>query len=390
MKIHINKQSQAPVREQLREQIIYLLGTGKLPVGSTLPSVRELARQLKVHHNTVSHVYADLVREGWLITRRGSRVVAVQQAGNASQDEGKPASLDDVIDRMVQFAQERGYPLQQLATRVRERLLAEPPDHLLIVEPEAEMGILMREEIRRTIGQSPAGCTVARLQQDPGMAIGAVLLSPVYLVDGLECIPSKDRRIIPLTYTSGDRHLDLVRSLRQPSAVGLLSVSPAILKTASGLLSPLIGTRHSFHPLLLEPATGNGEDGRPSVRHYTAQDYPAGPGVRSFAAADRKPNTGTAIAAKDGRQAETEELPLRSTADLGAIDLLFCDSMTYAAVKHPRRIMYRLLSDESLRDIASAAESLVLRATTERKRPAHKMQRFGLAETGDDGPGSVS
>src|SRR5262249_42712251 len=101
MKIHINKQSEVPVREQLREQIIYLLGTGKLLVGHTLPSVRELARRLKVHHNTVSHVYADLVREGWLITRRGSRVVAVQQAGSASEDEGKPASLDDVIDRMV-------------------------------------------------------------------------------------------------------------------------------------------------------------------------------------------------------------------------------------------------------------------------------------------------
>jgi GntR family transcriptional regulator len=368
MKIHINKQSEAPVREQLREQIIYLLGTGKLPVGSILPSVRELARQLKVHHNTVSHVYADLVREGWLITRRGSRVVAVQQAGSAGEDEGKPASLDDVIDRMVRFAQERAYPLQQLATRVRERLLAEPPDHLLIVEPEAEMGILMREEIRRTTGQSPAGCTVARLQQDPGMAIGAVLLSPVYLVDGLDCIPAKDRRIIPLTYTSGDRHLDMVHSLRQPSAVGLLSLSPAILKTASGLLSPLIGTRHSFHPFLMEPATGNGEAGRPSVRHYASQDYPAGPGVRSFAAADKKPNAGTAITAKDSRQAGTEELPLRSTADLGAIDLLFCDSVTYAAVKHPRRIMYRLLSDESLRDIASAAESLVLRATTARKK----------------------
>src|SRR5262249_30213211 len=158
--------------------------------------------------------------------------------------------------------------LQQLATRVRDRLLAEPPDHLLIVEPEVEMGILMREEVRRAIGQAPAGCNVSRLQQDPSVGIGAVLLSPVYLVDGLECIPSKDRRIIPLTYTSGDRHLALVRNLRQPSAVGLLSVSPAILKTASGLLSPEIGTRHSFHLFLMDPAAGNGGDGRPSIRHY--------------------------------------------------------------------------------------------------------------------------
>jgi DNA-binding transcriptional regulator YhcF (GntR family) len=369
MKIHINKQSEVPVREQLREQIIFLLGTGKLPVGSTLPSVRELARQLKVHHNTVSHVYADLVREGWLITRRGSRLVAVQQAGSASKGAGQPANLDDLIDLIVRFAQEHAYSLQQVATRVRDRLLAEPPDHLLIVEPEAEMGILMREEIRRAIGQGPAGCTVSRLQQDPGIAIGAVLLSPVYLVDGLECIPSKDRRVVPLTYTSADRHLDLVRSLDQPSAVGLVSVSPAILKTASGFLAPVIGTRHSFHSFLMEPATENGRDGRPSIRHYAVKEYPAGPGVRSFAATDKKPpDWEGALPADGGPQAAIGERMLPSAADLGAIDLLFCDSMTYAAVKHPRRIMYRLLSDESLRDIASAAESLVLRATTARRK----------------------
>lgn len=369
MKIRINKQSELPVREQLREQIIFLLGTGNLPVGSTLPSVRELARRLKVHHNTVSHVYADLVREGWLVTRRGSRIVAVQPASKASEEAGKPANLDDLIELMVRFAQEHAYSLQQVASRVRKRLLEEPPDHMLIVEPEAEMGILMREEIRRAIGQVPAGCTVSRLQQDPGMAIGAVMLSPVYLVDGLECIPLKNRRIVPLTYTPADRHLDLVRSLRQPSAVGLVSVSPAILKTASGFLAPVVGTRHSFHPFLMEPATENSRDGRPSIRHYELREYPAGPGVRSFAATDKKlPHRETALFPDGGPQTVTGERVQPSGADFGAIDLLFCDSLTYAAVKHPRRIMYRLLSDESLRDIAAAAESLVLRATTARTR----------------------
>jgi len=369
MKIHINKQSELPVREQLREQIIFLLGTGKLPVGSTLPSVRELARRIKVHHNTVSHVYADLVREGWLVTRRGSRLVAVQPAGNASKEAGKPANLDDLIGLIVRFAQEHAYSLQQVATRVRDRLLAEPPDHLLIVEPEAEMGILIREEIRRAIGQAPAGCTISRLQQDPGMAIGAVLLSPVYLIDGLECIPSNNRHVVPLTYTSADRHLNLVRSLNQPSAVGLVSVSPAILKTASGFLAPVIGKRHSFHSFLMEPATENSRDGRPSIRHYAVKEYTVRPGVRNFAATDKKPpDQETALSADGDPQIATGERMQPSAADLRAIDLLFCDSMTYAAVKHPRRIMYRLLSDESLREIACAAESLVLRATTAGKR----------------------
>jgi len=368
MRIHINKESEVPVREQLREQIIFLMGTGKLSIGDNLPSVRELARQLKIHHNTVSHVYADLVREGWLVTRRGRRLVAVQQFKGEGADAAKLANLDDLLDLIVRFADEHTYSLQQLATQVRERLLAEPPDHLLIVEPEAELGNLIREEIRQAIGQAPEGCTVSRLQQDPGMAIGAVLLTPCYLVDGLECLPSKNRCIVPLTYTSAEGHLDLVRGLRLPSAVGVLSVSPAFLKTASGLLAPIVGARHSLHAFLLEPPD-NRPDGPPTVRRYAVREYPAGPGVRSFVVTDKKLPGPEAVVPPNGRpQAEkTGELSPPSAGDLGAIDLLFCDSITYAAVKHPRRIMHRLLSSESLRDITSAAESLVLKATASRK-----------------------
>jgi len=369
MRIHINKESEVPVREQLREQIIFLMGTGKLSIGDNLPSVRELASRLKIHHNTVSHVYADLVREGWLVMRRGSRLVAVQQFKGEGADAAKLANLDDLLDFIVRFADEHTYSLQQLATQVRERLLAEPPDHLLIVEPEAELGNLMREEIRQAIGQAPEGCTVSRLQQDAGMAIGAVLLTPCYLVDGLECIPSKNRCIVPLTYTSAEGHLDLVRGLRQPSAVGVLSVSPALLKTASGLLAPIVGARHSLHAFLLEPTDKSRPDGPTTVRRYAVKEYPAGPGVRSFVVADKKlPGPEAALPLNDRPQSErTGELSPSSAEDLGAIDLLFCDSITYAAVKHPRRIMHRLLSSESLRDITSAAESLVLKATASRK-----------------------
>src|SRR5215813_12779149 len=103
MRIYINKQSEVSVRQQLHEQIIFLIATGKLAIGDTLPSVRELARQLKVHHNTVSHVYGDLAREGWLVTRRGSRLVAVQHARGINKD-AKPTNLDDLIDLIVRFA----------------------------------------------------------------------------------------------------------------------------------------------------------------------------------------------------------------------------------------------------------------------------------------------
>jgi len=198
--IHIDKQSEAPVHHQLREQIIFLMGTGKLSIGDTLPSVRELARQLGVHHNTVSRVYADLVRGGWLVNRRGSRLAVVRRAQAKAGDTGKSESLDDLINRTIRLARERGYSLQQLGARLRDRLLEEPPDHFLIVEPEKELGELMKEEVRQAIGCFPATCSITRLQENPNVAIGAVLLAPSYLLDGLDCIPSKDRTVLPITY----------------------------------------------------------------------------------------------------------------------------------------------------------------------------------------------
>jgi len=77
-----------------------------------------------------------------------------------TKEKPEPEDLEVLINRTIHVAQESGYSLQQLAARLRERLLEQPPDHLLIVEPETEMGELMREEIRQATGATPAGCFV--------------------------------------------------------------------------------------------------------------------------------------------------------------------------------------------------------------------------------------
>ena len=75
MEIRLSRESEVPLRRQLAEQIVFLIGVGKLRPGQQLPSVRELARRLKIHHNTVSGAYQALVRRTWLVRQRGSRLV---------------------------------------------------------------------------------------------------------------------------------------------------------------------------------------------------------------------------------------------------------------------------------------------------------------------------
>ena len=64
MQIVLSKDSDVPLRQQLADQIVFLITTGQLQAGEALPSVRALGRQSKVHHNTVSEAYQDLGAPG--------------------------------------------------------------------------------------------------------------------------------------------------------------------------------------------------------------------------------------------------------------------------------------------------------------------------------------
>jgi GntR family transcriptional regulator len=64
-------QSQVPAYEQIKEQIKALIISGNLVAGDILPSVRGLARDLKVSNITTIRAYADLENEGLVTTVQG-------------------------------------------------------------------------------------------------------------------------------------------------------------------------------------------------------------------------------------------------------------------------------------------------------------------------------
>jgi GntR family transcriptional regulator len=61
----------APIYLQIINYIKKDIIGGKLNPGEKLPSVRELAAELKVNPNTVSRVYQEIEREGITYTQRG-------------------------------------------------------------------------------------------------------------------------------------------------------------------------------------------------------------------------------------------------------------------------------------------------------------------------------
>jgi len=349
--IEINKESEDPVHVQLCEQIIFRIGTKDYPAGYVMPSVRSLARQLGISPNTVSVAYKELVERKWLIKRTGSRHIVLER----TKDEAEPQDVEGLINRTIHVAQESGYSLQLLAARLRQRLLEEPPDHLLIVEPESEMGELMREEIRQEVGTAPAGCFVHTLAANPAKAIGAVLLIPWYLESGLRRIPFQSTPIVPLEFSRPDPHVALIRQLPHPSVVGMVSISPAILKAASGVLAPAVGERHTSHEFRMEWPIG--KDG-PRFKHYSDEQYPVRPPVADFDAWKRQFNDATLAADSGSPHERVDSGPSLSSVDLDFVDVLLCDSIAYKAFTHRRRVRCPLLSDKSLEAVAARSQSL--------------------------------
>ena len=60
-----------PIYLQIKEKLYRLMAGGNFSPGQQLPSVRELALELKVNPNTVQRAYRELETEGLLFTRRG-------------------------------------------------------------------------------------------------------------------------------------------------------------------------------------------------------------------------------------------------------------------------------------------------------------------------------
>jgi GntR family transcriptional regulator len=60
-----------PIYAQLERGLRAAIAAGRIHAGDQLPTVRELAVELRINANTVARVYAALEREGVLETRRG-------------------------------------------------------------------------------------------------------------------------------------------------------------------------------------------------------------------------------------------------------------------------------------------------------------------------------
>ncbi|MEE1752464.1 GntR family transcriptional regulator [Streptomyces sp. SP18CS02] len=91
LKIAIDADSATAPYEQLRSQISAQARSGRLPVGSKLPTVRGLAQELGLAANTIAKAYRALEADG-VIETRGRNGTFVAAAGDAAARQAAKAA----------------------------------------------------------------------------------------------------------------------------------------------------------------------------------------------------------------------------------------------------------------------------------------------------------
>jgi GntR family transcriptional regulator/MocR family aminotransferase len=82
--LRLDRASGQPLRSQLEAGLRESIRTGRLAAGERLPSSRELARELGVSRGLVQECYAQLLSEGYLISRTGSATMVAPGAQSAA------------------------------------------------------------------------------------------------------------------------------------------------------------------------------------------------------------------------------------------------------------------------------------------------------------------
>ena len=124
--IVVGVRSIIPISEQIRSRIADLIRAGRLPDGARLPTVRALASDLGVAVNTVNKAYAELDRDGLIVSKRraGTRVTRSEVDGPTDTETRHAAGLLAAIARKERLDEETVIALVRDALKSADKPVA--------------------------------------------------------------------------------------------------------------------------------------------------------------------------------------------------------------------------------------------------------------------------
>ncbi len=115
----IDRKDPTPLHAQLDRAIRVAIATGRLNVGDRLPTVRQMAVDLKINANTVAKVYGELERFGVLETRRGVGTFIRQDTARATSPPDRERMLSELADGFLAGSAALGFSADEAINFLR-------------------------------------------------------------------------------------------------------------------------------------------------------------------------------------------------------------------------------------------------------------------------------
>jgi len=117
--ISIDAHDATPIYAQLERALRASIATGRLQPGDQLPTVRQLAVELRVNANTVARVYAELERAGVIETRRGVGSFISASPAEARPPREHERRLRAFVTRVLADADTAGFTIDEISAALR-------------------------------------------------------------------------------------------------------------------------------------------------------------------------------------------------------------------------------------------------------------------------------
>jgi len=120
IQIQLDFRSGLPIYLQITEQIRTLVADGRLKPGDQLPTVRQMATDLRVNFNTVARAYRLLDEAGLISTQQGRGTYIWHMPDEATSSQLRHESLQALAHRFAKDSARLGFSLENAQTAIAQ------------------------------------------------------------------------------------------------------------------------------------------------------------------------------------------------------------------------------------------------------------------------------
>jgi len=120
LNFQLDFRSDVPIYEQIAEELRKKIAEGQVASGDQLPTVRQLAMDLRVNFNTVSRAYRVLDEAGLISTQRGRGTYIWEEPTEETMQLIKKKSLEELARNYLQEANRLGFSVDSAIEELKQ------------------------------------------------------------------------------------------------------------------------------------------------------------------------------------------------------------------------------------------------------------------------------